>query len=103
MLVPEIALTPAWPASSIIASANAWRFCTPRFHDSERGQEWRRIRAGHAQVRRSRLAPVSSHPCEISDLIVVDEEHDKQLQAAGDAALITDAMWLSSARATPAP
>ena len=75
MLVPEIALTPAVAGQFHHRFGERVAILHSAFHDSERAQEWRRIRAGHAQVvvatRSGVFAPVRN-----LGLIVVDEEHD---------------------------
>jgi primosomal protein N' (replication factor Y) len=75
MLVPEIALTPAVAGQFHHRFGERVAILHSAFHDSERAQEWRRIRAGQAQVvvatRSGVFAPVRN-----LGLIVVDEEHD---------------------------
>src|SRR6185436_401115 len=50
MLVPEIALTPAVAGQFHHRFGERVAILHSAFHDSERAQEWRRIRAGQAQV-----------------------------------------------------
>ena len=62
---------------TILASfrASKWRSCIPAFGDSERAEQWRRIRNGQARVvvgtRSGVFAPVQN-----LGLVIVDEEHD---------------------------
>lgn len=76
MLVPEIGLTPAVAAQFHHRFGSRVAILHSAFHDSERAQEWRRIRAGEAAVvvatRSGVFAPVRN-----LGLIVVDEEHDQ--------------------------
>jgi primosomal protein N' (replication factor Y) len=76
MLVPEIALTPAVAGQFRHRFGERLAILHSAFHDSERAQEWRRIRAGQATVvvatRSGVFAPVRN-----LGLIVVDEEHDQ--------------------------
>ncbi|MCU1335512.1 MAG: replication restart helicase PriA [Bryobacterales bacterium] len=76
LLVPEIALTPAVAGQFHHRFGERVAILHSAFHDSERAQEWRRIRAGHASVvvatRSGVFAPVQN-----LGLIIVDEEHDQ--------------------------
>ncbi len=76
MLVPEIGLTPAVAGQFQQRFGARVAILHSAFHDSERAQEWRRIRAGDATVvvatRSGVFAPVRD-----LGLIVVDEEHDQ--------------------------
>jgi primosomal protein N' (replication factor Y) (superfamily II helicase) len=76
MLVPEIGLTPAVAAEFHAKFGRRVAILHSAFHDSERAQEWRRIRAGEASVvvatRSGIFAPVRD-----LGLIIVDEEHDQ--------------------------
>ncbi len=76
MLVPEIALTPAVAGQFHHRFGKRVAILHSAFHDSERAQEWRRIRSGDASVviatRSGVFAPVRN-----LGLIVVDEEHDQ--------------------------
>jgi len=76
MLVPEIGLTPAVAGQFHQRFGERVAILHSAFHDSERAQEWRRIRAGEAGVvvatRSGVFAPVRN-----LGLIVVDEEHDQ--------------------------
>jgi primosomal protein N' (replication factor Y) len=76
MLVPEIGLTPAVAGQFHHRFGERVAILHSAFHDSERSQEWRRIRAGQASVvvatRSGVFAPVRD-----LGLVVVDEEHDQ--------------------------
>jgi len=76
LLVPEIALTPAVAGQFHHRFGERVAILHSAFHDSERAQEWRRIRAGEASVvvatRSGVFAPVRN-----LGLIIVDEEHDQ--------------------------
>jgi len=76
MLVPEIGLTPAMAGQFHQRFGERVAILHSAFHDSERAQEWRRIRSGEAGVvvatRSGVFAPVRN-----LGLIVVDEEHDQ--------------------------
>ena len=76
MLVPEIGLTPAVAGEFHHRFGERVAILHSAFHDSERAQEWRRIRAGEAGVvvatRSGVFAPVQN-----LGLIIVDEEHDQ--------------------------
>jgi primosomal protein N' (replication factor Y) (superfamily II helicase) len=76
MLVPEIGLTPAVAGQFHHRFGERVAILHSAFHDSERAQEWRRIRSGEAKVvvatRSGVFAPVHN-----LGLIIVDEEHDQ--------------------------
>jgi primosomal protein N' (replication factor Y) len=76
LLVPEIGLTPAVAGQFHYRFGERVAILHSAFHDSERAQEWRRIRAGEASVvvatRSGVFAPVQN-----LGLIIVDEEHDQ--------------------------
>jgi len=76
MLVPEIGLTPAVAGQFHHRFGGRVAILHSAFHDSERAQEWRRIRSGAARVviatRSGVFAPVRN-----LGLIIVDEEHDQ--------------------------
>lgn len=76
LLVPEIALTPAVAGQFHHRFGEKVAILHSAFNDSERAQEWRRIRAGDASVvvatRSGVFAPVRD-----LGLIIVDEEHDQ--------------------------
>ena len=75
MLVPEIALTPAVAGQFYARFGDRVAILHSAFSDSERADQWRRIRAGGASVvvgtRSGVFAPVRN-----LGLIIVDEEHD---------------------------
>ncbi len=75
LLVPEIALTPAVAGQFYARFGDRVAILHSAFSDSERADQWRRIRAGGASVvvgtRSGVFAPVQN-----LGLIVVDEEHD---------------------------
>lgn len=76
MLVPEIGLTPAVAGQFHHRFGDRVAILHSGIHDSERAQEWRRIRSGAAKVvvatRSGVFAPVRN-----LGLIIVDEEHDQ--------------------------
>jgi primosomal protein N' (replication factor Y) (superfamily II helicase) len=76
MLVPEIGLTPAVAGQFHHRFGESVAILHSGIHDSERAQEWRRIRSGGAKVvvatRSGVFAPVRN-----LGLIIVDEEHDQ--------------------------
>ena len=75
LLVPEIALTPAMAGQFFARFGDRVAILHSAFTDTERAEQWRRIRAGAAGVvvgtRSGVFAPVRN-----LGLIVVDEEHD---------------------------
>ena len=75
LLVPEIALTPAMAGQFFARFGDRVAILHSAFTDSERSEQWRRIRSGAAGVvvgtRSGVFAPVRN-----LGLIVVDEEHD---------------------------
>jgi primosomal protein N' (replication factor Y) len=76
LLVPEIGLTPAVAGQFYQRFPGKVAILHSAFGDSERAQEWRRIRSGEAAVvvatRSGVFAPVAH-----LGLIIVDEEHDQ--------------------------
>ncbi len=76
LLVPEIALTPAVAGQFFARFGDRVALLHSAFTDTERSEQWRRIRAGAAGVvvgtRSGVFAPVRN-----LGLIVVDEEHDQ--------------------------
>ncbi len=76
LLVPEIALTPAVAGQFFYRFGDRVAILHSAFNDSERAEQWRRIRSGAAGVivgtRSGVFAPVQN-----LGLIVVDEEHDQ--------------------------
>lgn len=75
LLVPEIALTPAVAGQFFHRFGNQVAILHSAFGDSERADQWRRIRNGQARVvvgtRSGVFAPVQD-----LGLVIVDEEHD---------------------------
>jgi primosomal protein N' (replication factor Y) len=75
LLVPEIALTPAMAGQFYARFGDRVAILHSAFSDSERADQWRRIRAGGASVvvatRSGVFAPVRD-----IGLIIIDEEHD---------------------------
>ena len=75
LLVPEIALTPAVAGQFFHRFGDRVAMLHSAFHDTERAEQWRRIRSGHASVvvgtRSGVFAPVQN-----LGLVVIDEEHD---------------------------
>ncbi|MCU1259641.1 MAG: replication restart helicase PriA [Bryobacterales bacterium] len=76
LMVPEIALTPAMAGQFFSRFGNRVAILHSAFSDSERTEQWRKIRSGSAWVvvgtRSGVFAPVRD-----LGLIVVDEEHDQ--------------------------
>lgn len=76
LLVPEIALTPAVAGQFHHRFGGRVAILHSAFNDSERAEQWRRIRSGAASVvvgtRSGVFAPVQN-----LRLIIVDEEHDQ--------------------------
>src|SRR5579862_4678359 len=75
LMVPEIALTPAVAGQFLSRFGDRVAILHSAFTDSERSDQWRRVRSGSASVvvgtRSAVFAPVAK-----LGLIVVDEEHD---------------------------
>ncbi len=75
LLVPEIALTPAMAGQFYHRFGEGVAILHSAFHDSERAEQWRRIRKGQSRVvvatRSGVFAPVQN-----LGLIIIDEEHD---------------------------
>jgi len=76
MLVPEIGLTPAVAGQFHHRFGERVAILHSAFHDAERAQQWRRIRAGDASVVVATRSGVFA-PMRDLGLIVVDEEHDQ--------------------------
>jgi primosomal protein N' (replication factor Y) len=75
MLVPEIGLTPAVAGQFHHRFGERVAILHSAFLDSERAQQWRRIRSGEASVVVATRSGVFA-PMRNLGLIVVDEEHD---------------------------
>ena len=75
LLVPEIALTPAMAGQFFHRFGDQVAILHSAFSESERAEQWRRIRRGEARVivgtRSGIFAPVQN-----LGLVIVDEEHD---------------------------
>ncbi len=76
LLVPEIGLTPAVAAQFHHRFGERVAILHSAFHDTERAQQWRRIRSGSAGVVVATRSGVFA-PLQNLGLIVVDEEHDQ--------------------------
>ncbi len=76
MLVPEIGLTPAVAGQFHHRFGERVAILHSAFHDTERAQQWRRIRSGAAGVVVATRSGVFA-PLQNLGLIVVDEEHDQ--------------------------
>ena len=76
LLVPEIALTPAMAGQFFSRFGDRVAILHSAFSDSERSDQWRRIRAGSASVVVGTRSGVFA-PMRNLGLIVVDEEHDQ--------------------------
>jgi primosomal protein N' (replication factor Y) len=76
LLVPEIALTPAVAGQFFSRFGDRVAILHSAFSDSERSDQWRRIRAGAASVVVGTRSGVFA-PMRNLGLIVVDEEHDQ--------------------------
>jgi|SRR5579863_1095480 len=76
MLVPEIGLTPAVAGQFHSRFGERVAILHSAFHDTERAEQWRRIRSGGAGVVVATRSGVFA-PLQNLGLIVVDEEHDQ--------------------------
>ena len=76
MLVPEIGLTPAVADQFHRRFRDRVAILHSAFHDTERAEQWRRIRSGGATVVVATRSGVFA-PLRDLGLIVVDEEHDQ--------------------------
>lgn len=75
LLVPEIALTPAMAGQFFHRFGEGVAILHSAFQDSERAEQWRRIRSGDARVVVGTRSGVVA-PIQHLGLIIVDEEHD---------------------------
>lgn len=75
LLVPEIALTPAVAGQFFHRFGKQVAILHSAFGDSERAEQWRRIRSGHARVVVGTRSGVFA-PIQKLGLVIVDEEHD---------------------------
>src|SRR5215472_4666470 len=76
LLVPEIALTPAVAGQFLNRFGDQVAILHSAFHDAERAEQWRRIRAGTAHVVLGTRSGVFA-PLRNLGLVVIDEEHDQ--------------------------
>jgi primosomal protein N' (replication factor Y) len=76
LLVPEIGLTPAVADQFHRRFGERVAILHSAFHDTERAEQWRRIRSGGAAVVVATRSGVFA-PLQHLGLIVVDEEHDQ--------------------------
>ncbi|MFN9456684.1 MAG: DEAD/DEAH box helicase, partial [Acidobacteriota bacterium] len=75
LLVPEIALTPAVAGQFFTRFGDRVAILHSAFSDSERAEQWRRIRQGEATVVFATRSGVFA-PMKNLGLLLVDEEHD---------------------------
>jgi len=75
LLVPEIALTPAVAGQFHARFGDLVAILHSAFNDSERAEQWRRLRKGAARVGVGTRSAVFAPVPELG-LIIVDEEHD---------------------------
>jgi primosomal protein N' (replication factor Y) (superfamily II helicase) len=76
MLVPEIALTPAMAGQFHNRFGDRVAILHSAFNDSERADQWRRLRSGAASVAVGTRSAVFA-PAPNLGLLIVDEEHDQ--------------------------
>ena len=76
LLVPEIGLTPAVAGQFHHRFGEKVAILHSAFHDTERAQQWRRIRSGDARVVVATRSGVFAPMVDLG-LIIVDEEHDQ--------------------------
>jgi primosomal protein N' (replication factor Y) len=76
LLVPEIALTPAAAGQFFHRFGDSVAILHSAFHDAERAEQWRRLRAGKARVAVGTRSGIFA-PLQNLGLIIVDEEHDQ--------------------------
>jgi len=91
LLVPEIALTRPWRASSSFDSATGWPFLHSAFTDVERTEQCGVSARGKPRVVGTRSGVFA--PVRDLGLIVVDERARRQLQAGRKRRATTGAMW----------
>jgi primosomal protein N' (replication factor Y) len=75
LLVPEISLTPAVAGQFHARFGDSVAILHSAFNDSERAEQWRRLRSGAAMVAVGTRSAVFA-PVRDLGLIIVDEEHD---------------------------
>jgi primosomal protein N' (replication factor Y) len=76
LLVPEIALTPAMAGQFHTRFGDQVAILHSAFHDTERAQQWRRLRSGAARVAVGTRSAVFAPVCDLG-VLIVDEEHDQ--------------------------
>jgi len=76
MLVPEIALTPAVAGQFHARFGAQVAILHSAFNDTERAEQWRRLRSGAARVAVGTRSAVFA-PVRDLGLVIVDEEHDQ--------------------------
>ncbi|MBV9444211.1 MAG: primosomal protein N', partial [Acidobacteriaceae bacterium] len=81
LLVPEIALTPAMAGQFFQRFGNQVAILHSAFGDSERAEQWRRIRNGQARVAVGTRSAVFA-PVQNLGLVIVDEEQDGSYKQA---------------------
>ena len=81
LLVPEIALTPALAAQFFGRFGDAVAVLHSALNDTQRSEQWRRIRVGRARVVLGTRSAVFA-PVEDLGLVIVDEEHDASYKQA---------------------
>ena len=81
LLVPEIALTPALAAQFFGRFGDAVAVLHSALNDTQRSEQWRRIRLGRARVVLGTRSAVFA-PVEDLGLVMVDEEHDASYKQA---------------------
>ena len=81
LLVPEIALTPALAAQFFERFGDAVAVLHSALNDTQRSEQWRRIRLGRARVVLGTRSAVFA-PVEDLGLVIVDEEHDASYKQA---------------------
>ena len=81
LLVPEIALTPALASQFFDRFGNRVAVLHSALNDTQRSEQWRRIRLGRARVVLGTRSAVFA-PVENLGLVIVDEEHDASYKQA---------------------
>lgn len=96
VLVPEIALTPQAVSRFRSRFGDLVALMHSGMTDSERREQWRRLRSGEARVCIGPRSAVFA-PVERLGLVIVDEEHDGSYKHEGDPRY--DARWVAKRRA----
>ena len=81
LLVPEIALTPALASQFFERFGDRVAVLHSALNDTQRSEQWRRIRLGRARVVLGTRSAVFA-PVEDLGLVIVDEEHDASYKQA---------------------